>query len=171
MACFARAGCAMTSTPPTTARPSVGTTIDVSIPTVVVFPAPLGPSRPKISPRVTDRSRSSTAFTSPGKTFVRPSVLMTSSFPLLEESASLLEESAPASGTSQVCPAPRAHRTTRARRRIRPVEQGRVAANGIDFAYLEDGPSDGPLALCLHGFPDHARTYEALLGELAQEGF
>jgi len=51
------------------------------------------------------------------------------------------------------------------------VNQGRVTANGIDFAYLEAGPADGPLALCLHGFPDHARTYEALLGELADEGF
>jgi len=51
------------------------------------------------------------------------------------------------------------------------VGKGRVTANGIDFAYLEEGPADGPLALCLHGFPDHARTYEALLGELGAEGF
>jgi pimeloyl-ACP methyl ester carboxylesterase len=51
------------------------------------------------------------------------------------------------------------------------VRQGRVTANGIDFAYLEEGPAEGTLALCLHGFPDHARTYEALLGELADAGF
>jgi pimeloyl-ACP methyl ester carboxylesterase len=51
------------------------------------------------------------------------------------------------------------------------VETRRVTANGIDFAYLEDGPVDGPLALCLHGFPDHARTYSALLPELAAAGF
>src|SRR5262245_11157959 len=53
----------------------------------------------------------------------------------------------------------------------RAMEQGRVTANGIDFGYLEAGPADGPLALCLHGFPDHARTYEALLTDLAAEGF
>jgi pimeloyl-ACP methyl ester carboxylesterase len=51
------------------------------------------------------------------------------------------------------------------------VREGRVTANGIDFAYLEDGPADGPLALCLHGFPDHARSYERLLGDLADAGF
>ena len=50
------------------------------------------------------------------------------------------------------------------------VDQARVTANGIDFAYLEAGPADGPLALCLHGFPDHARTWEPLLGELADDG-
>src|SRR5262249_4119926 len=79
IACLASAGWATTSTPPTTALPSVGITIEVSMPTVVVFPAPFGPSRPKISPRRSDRSRWSTAFTPPGKTFVRPSVRMTSS--------------------------------------------------------------------------------------------
>ena len=51
------------------------------------------------------------------------------------------------------------------------MRQRRVTANGIDFAYLEDGPADGPLALCLHGFPDHARTYAALLADLAGAGF
>jgi pimeloyl-ACP methyl ester carboxylesterase len=51
------------------------------------------------------------------------------------------------------------------------MQQGRVGANGIEFAYLEEGPADGPLALCLHGFPDHAPTYEALLGDLAGAGF
>ena len=41
----------------------------------------------------------------------------------------------------------------------------------VEFAYLEDGPADGPLALCLHGFPDVAPTWVALLEELAQAGF
>lgn len=50
-------------------------------------------------------------------------------------------------------------------------EVARVDANGISFAYLEAGGSDGPLALCLHGFPDHAPTYEALLTDLADAGF
>jgi pimeloyl-ACP methyl ester carboxylesterase len=44
-------------------------------------------------------------------------------------------------------------------------------ASPLDVAYLEDGPADGPLALCLHGFPDHAPTWHALLGELAAAGF
>lgn len=47
----------------------------------------------------------------------------------------------------------------------------RVQANGIDFAYLEAGPQDGPLALCLHGFPDHARTWRHLLPALADAGW
>jgi pimeloyl-ACP methyl ester carboxylesterase len=51
------------------------------------------------------------------------------------------------------------------------TEPERVTANGIDFAYLEDGPSDGPLALCLHGFPDHAPTWQHLMPELAAAGY
>jgi pimeloyl-ACP methyl ester carboxylesterase len=50
-------------------------------------------------------------------------------------------------------------------------EPKRVTANGVDFAYLEDGPADGPLALCLHGFPDHALTYEPMLPALADAGY
>lgn len=46
-----------------------------------------------------------------------------------------------------------------------------VTANGLRFAYLEAGPPDGPLALCLHGFPDHAATWRHLLPELADAGF
>jgi pimeloyl-ACP methyl ester carboxylesterase len=46
-----------------------------------------------------------------------------------------------------------------------------ITANGIDFAYLEAGPPDGPLALLLHGFPDHAWTWDALLDDLAEAGF
>jgi len=45
-----------------------------------------------------------------------------------------------------------------------------VTANGLKFAYLEDGPTDGPLALCLHGFPDSAHTWRYLLPQLAQAG-
>ena len=47
--------------------------------------------------------------------------------------------------------------------------RGRVKANGIDFHYLEAG--HGPLALCLHGFPDNAHTYDRLLPALATAGF
>ena len=47
----------------------------------------------------------------------------------------------------------------------------RVTANGVDFAYLEAGPAQGPLVLCLHGFPDHARTFRHLLPALAGAGY
>jgi pimeloyl-ACP methyl ester carboxylesterase len=46
-----------------------------------------------------------------------------------------------------------------------------INANGLEFAYLEAGPSDGPLALCLHGFPDAAPTWEPLLAALGDAGF
>ena len=46
-----------------------------------------------------------------------------------------------------------------------------VTARGMEFAYLEDGPADGPLALCLHGFPDTAHTWRHLLPELAAAGY
>lgn len=51
------------------------------------------------------------------------------------------------------------------------AEPRRVSANGIDFAYLEAGPVEGPLALCLHGFPDHPLTFARLLPALAEAGF
>ncbi|SDE23660.1 Pimeloyl-ACP methyl ester carboxylesterase [Blastococcus fimeti] len=46
-----------------------------------------------------------------------------------------------------------------------------VEAGGLSFTYLTTGPEDGPLALCLHGFPDTAHTYRYLLPELAAAGF
>lgn len=46
-----------------------------------------------------------------------------------------------------------------------------VEAGGLSFTYLAAGPEDGPLALCLHGFPDTAHTYRHLLPELAAAGF
>src|SRR5437660_183213 len=49
------------------------------------------------------------------------------------------------------------------------LNQGRVNANGLEFAYLEAG--SGPLALCLHGFPDSAWSWRHLLSELAAAGF
>ena len=50
-----------------------------------------------------------------------------------------------------------------------PLRRGSVKANGIEFAFLEAGT--GPLALCLHGFPDSARTWRHLLPVLANAGF
>ena len=52
-----------TSTPSTDAVPLVGRTRVVSTPTVVVFPAPFGPSRPKTSPASTPKLTPSTALT------------------------------------------------------------------------------------------------------------
>ena len=46
---------------------------------------------------------------------------------------------------------------------------GTVHANGINFHYLEMG--EGPLALCFHGFPDHAYSFRHLLPDLAEAGF
>ena len=39
------------------------------------------------------------------------------------------------------------------------------------FGCLADGPNDGPLALCLHGFPDTAHTFRHLLPVLADAGY
>jgi pimeloyl-ACP methyl ester carboxylesterase len=44
----------------------------------------------------------------------------------------------------------------------------RLRANGVEFACLEAG--EGPLALCLHGFPDSAHTWRHLLPALARAG-
>jgi pimeloyl-ACP methyl ester carboxylesterase len=44
-----------------------------------------------------------------------------------------------------------------------------VLANGLEFGLLEAGT--GPLALCLHGFPDSAHTWRHLLPALAEAGF
>ena len=50
----------------------------------------------------------------------------------------------------------------------RDITESRVTANDVDFAYLECG--EGPLALCLHGFPDTAQTFRHLLPALADAG-
>jgi pimeloyl-ACP methyl ester carboxylesterase len=44
-----------------------------------------------------------------------------------------------------------------------------VEANGLDFAYLEDGA--GPLVLLLHGFPDTAHTWDDLRRRIASKGY
>jgi pimeloyl-ACP methyl ester carboxylesterase len=51
------------------------------------------------------------------------------------------------------------------------MAQQLVTANGVQFSYFEAGSADGPLALCLHGFPDSAHTWRFLLPELAAAGF
>ncbi len=44
-----------------------------------------------------------------------------------------------------------------------------VEANGLRFAYLEEG--DGPLVLLVHGFPDTAHSWDATRSALAEAGF
>jgi len=44
-----------------------------------------------------------------------------------------------------------------------------VSANGIDFHYLAQG--SGPLALCLHGFPDTAHSWIPTMSYIADAGF
>lgn len=50
-----------------------------------------------------------------------------------------------------------------------PVRAISVQAGDLEFGVLEAGA--GPLALCLHGFPDTAHTWTRLLPELAAAGF
>jgi pimeloyl-ACP methyl ester carboxylesterase len=54
---------------------------------------------------------------------------------------------------------------------VEQIRERRVRANGVDFACLSAGPEDGPLALCLHGFPDHAPSFTPLLHDLARQGY
>ena len=44
-----------------------------------------------------------------------------------------------------------------------------VQANGVRFAYLEQG--DGPLVMFLHGFPDNAWSYRKQLQVFAEAGY
>lgn len=48
-------------------------------------------------------------------------------------------------------------------------QRGNARANGLRFEYLEAG--EGPLVLCLHGFPDHARSFRHQLPVLAAAGY
>jgi pimeloyl-ACP methyl ester carboxylesterase len=49
------------------------------------------------------------------------------------------------------------------------MREGRVQANGLDFAYLTEG--SGPLLLCLHGFPDNAWSWERQIPAFAAAGY
>ena len=44
-----------------------------------------------------------------------------------------------------------------------------IQANGVKFAYLEQG--EGPLVLLLHGFPDTAHTWDQVRPALAEAGY
>jgi pimeloyl-ACP methyl ester carboxylesterase len=49
------------------------------------------------------------------------------------------------------------------------VTPGALTARGLTFPTLTAG--DGPLVLCLHGFPDHARSFRHQLPALAAAGY
>jgi pimeloyl-ACP methyl ester carboxylesterase len=49
------------------------------------------------------------------------------------------------------------------------VREGTVKANGLEFAYLEQG--SGPLLLLLHGFPDNAYTWSHQMPVFADAGY
>jgi len=49
------------------------------------------------------------------------------------------------------------------------MKTGTVRARGLTFHTLEEG--EGPLVLCLHGFPDHARSFRHQLPALAAAGY
>ena len=65
------AGAPVTSWPPTSTRPAVGLSKPVTRLMVVVLPEPLGPMRPRMSPRSSVKETSSTA-RRPAKSLVRP---------------------------------------------------------------------------------------------------
>ncbi len=46
-----------------------------------------------------------------------------------------------------------------------------VDVPGGRFGYLEAGDANAPVALCLHGFPDHAPTWAPVMAELAAAGY
>ena len=49
------------------------------------------------------------------------------------------------------------------------LREGMVKANGLEFAYLEQGT--GPLVLLMHGFPDNAHTWSHQMPALAAAGY
>ena len=52
------------------------------------------------------------------------------------------------------------------------ISQHFIQANGLNISYFAAGlENDGPLAICLHGFPDSAHTWRHLLPRLANAGY
>jgi pimeloyl-ACP methyl ester carboxylesterase len=51
------------------------------------------------------------------------------------------------------------------------ITQRTLDLGDLEVALLESGPAEGPLVLCLHGFPDTPHTFRYLLPELAAAGF
>jgi pimeloyl-ACP methyl ester carboxylesterase len=52
------------------------------------------------------------------------------------------------------------------------ITQHSIQANDLNISYFAAGlENDGPLAICLHGFPDSAHTWRHLLPRLADAGY
>jgi pimeloyl-ACP methyl ester carboxylesterase len=52
------------------------------------------------------------------------------------------------------------------------ISQHSIQANGLNISYFAAGlENDGPLVICLHGFPDSAHTWRHLLPRLADAGY
>jgi pimeloyl-ACP methyl ester carboxylesterase len=52
------------------------------------------------------------------------------------------------------------------------ISQHSIQANGLNISYFAAGlENDGPLVICLHGFPDSAHTWRHLLPRLADADF
>ena len=51
---------------------------------------------------------------------------------------------------------------------MQDFKRGTARANQLTFEYLTQG--EGPLALCVHGFPDSPYSYRYLLPALAEAG-
>jgi epoxide hydrolase 4 len=49
------------------------------------------------------------------------------------------------------------------------MKQGRAVANGVRYAWIEEG--SGPLVLLLHGYPDNAHSWDHQLRALAAAGY
>jgi pimeloyl-ACP methyl ester carboxylesterase len=51
------------------------------------------------------------------------------------------------------------------------LEPVRLDANGLSFTGLAAGPTDGPLALLLHGWPEFATSFSEMVRKLGDEGY
>lgn len=51
------------------------------------------------------------------------------------------------------------------------MELKTIKTKKLEIAYLEDGPKDGQIVLCLHGFPDTAQAFEKIMTLLSEKGY
>ena len=52
-----------------------------------------------------------------------------------------------------------------------PLHELVLSVGGLTLPALACGPRDGPVVLCLHGFPDHPGSYRPILAALGARGF
>lgn len=51
------------------------------------------------------------------------------------------------------------------------MRENEIDLDTVTIAYLEDGPVDGPLVICLHGFPDSRASFRHLTPALTNAGY